>query len=291
MDSIIVPAPAKINLALKIKGLRTDGFHEVELIMQSISLHDRIEIRKNKGGISIKTSDSSLPIDRANLAYRAAEEILAYANLSAGVDIYIEKNIPVAGGLAGGSTDAAAVLMGINKLFDLSLAEEVLQNLAAKLGSDVPFCLHGGTAFAYGRGEKIRQLPDIERLDLLIINPGIPISTPWAYAQYDRLGKESSIPVEKLLKHIETGQEISWQEGWANDLEEVVLEEYQELALIKERLKGLGVPFVLMSGSGSTVFAVLENQEQGERIRAAWPEKKDFIISAWTVKKDFPELW
>lgn len=291
MKEITVPAPAKINLALKIKGLRSDGYHEVELIMQSISLHDRIRLRKNDGGIRLTTSDPSLPVGKKNLAYRAAEVILDYVNLPAAVDIHIEKRIPVAAGLAGGSTDAAAVLVGINKLFGLSLADEVLLELAAGLGSDVPFCLHGGTAFAYGRGEKIRQLPDIERLDLVIVNPGIPISTPWAYTQYDRSGKKSNLPVNKLLQIIEEDKEIDWQEGWGNDLEGIVLKEYKELPLIKERLKAMGAQFVLISGSGSTFFAVVEDQKQGEEIRDNWPDKKDFVTIAWTVKKDFPELW
>lgn len=291
MKEITVPAPAKINLALKIKGLRSDGYHEVELIMQSISLHDRIRLRKNDGGIRLTTSDPSLPVGKKNLAYRAAEVILDYVNLPAAVDIHIEKRIPVAAGLAGGSTDAAAVLVGINKLFGLSLADEVLLELAAGLGSDVPFCLHGGTAFAYGRGEKIRQLPDIERLDLVIVNPGIPISTPWAYTQYDRSGKKSNLSVNKLLQIIEEDKEIDWQEGWGNDLEGIVLKEYKELPLIKERLKAMGAQFVLMSGSGSTFFAVVEDQKQGEEIRDNWPDKKDFVTIAWTVKKDFPELW
>lgn len=291
MKEIIVPAPAKINLALKIKGVRSDGYHEVELIMQTISLHDRIRIRKNERGIKLTASDPSLPVGQKNLAYRAAEEILNFVNLTAGVDIYIEKRIPVAAGLAGGSTDAAAVLTGINKLFGLSLADEKLLEIAARLGSDVPFCLHGGTAFAYGRGEKIRQLPDLNRLNLVLVNPGIPISTPWAYAQYDQSGKASNLPVDQLLQVIEEGKEINWQEGWGNDLEEVVLREYKELSLIKERLKAMGAKFVLMSGSGSTFFAVVENQKAGEEIRANWPGKKDFVTTAWTVKKDFPELW
>ncbi len=291
MEEIIVPAPAKINLALKIKGVRSDGYHEVELIMQTISLHDRIRIRKNERGIKLTASDPSLPVGQKNLAYRAAEEILNFVNLTAGVDIYIEKRIPVAAGLAGGSTDAAAVLTGINKLFGLSLADEILLEIAARLGSDVPFCLHGGTAFAYGRGEKIRQLPDLNRLNLVLVNPGIPISTPWAYAQYDQSGKASNLPVDQLLQVIEEGKEINWQEGWGNDLEEVVLREYKELSLIKERLKAMGAKFVLMSGSGSTFFAVVENQKAGEEIRANWPGKKDFVTTAWTVKKDFPELW
>lgn len=291
MKEIIVPAPAKINLALKIKGVRSDGYHEVELIMQTISLHDRIRIRKNERGIKLTASDPSLPVGQKNLAYRAAEEILNFVNLTAGVDIYIEKRIPVAAGLAGGSTDAAAVLTGINKLFGLSLADEILLEIAARLGSDVPFCLHGGTAFAYGRGEKIRQLPDLNRLNLVLVNPGIPISTPWAYAQYDQSGKASNLPVDQLLQVIEEGKEINWQEGWGNDLEGIVLKEYKELPLIKERLKAMGAQFVLMSGSGSTFFAVVEDQKQGEEIRDNWPDKKDFVTIAWTVKKDFPELW
>lgn len=286
-----MPAPAKINLALDIKGNREDGFHEIETIMQSVSLCDYVEIRKNRGGINVHASIKGLPQGPANIAYRAAEMIIQYSGLSTGVDIRIEKKIPVAGGLAGGSSDAAAVLKGINILFGLNIDDTVLLDMAAELGSDVPFCLRGGTVFASGRGEILRELPDLKRVDLVIVNPGIEISTAWVYQEYDRLCEKRELPVRELLALIEDKAEIKWNEGWANVLEDAVLPYYQDIARIKENLKKMGASFVLMTGSGPTVFAVAETQKAVERIKNNWPEKKDFVTTAWTVKKDFFELW
>lgn len=286
-----MPAPAKINLALDIKGLRDDGYHEVEMIMQSISLHDSVIIGKNDGEIKLTISDPSLPEDENNIAYRAAKMIIEKADLTAGVDIHIKKNIPVAGGLAGGSTDAAAVLTGINRLFNLNISELNLSKMASELGSDVPFCLHGGTTLAYGRGEKIKQLPDIKRYNLVIINPGIPISTAWAYQEFDKLRVNRKVPIKELVNKLNKREYISWSDGWINVLEEVATSFYPEIKDIKSILKEMGALFVLMSGSGSTVFAIVKDQEKGQNIKTNWPRTNDFITTAWTVKKDFPGLW
>ncbi|MFP4660619.1 MAG: 4-(cytidine 5'-diphospho)-2-C-methyl-D-erythritol kinase [Halanaerobiales bacterium] len=294
MNQIVVPAPAKINLALDILGVRSDGYHEVEMIMQSISLHDNIIIKKKEEGIKLATSNLDLPEDENNIAYKAARLIIDKAELTEGVDIYIEKNIPVAGGLAGGSTDAAAVLNGINMLYNLDLSEDELKKLASKLGSDVPFCIRGGTALAYGRGEMIRQLPDIEKQYLVLVNPGISISTAWAYSEYDkgiqRL-KIPGVPVDKLTSKLTTDKKINWAEGWFNVLEEVAESFYPEIIDIKELLNEMGAIFTLMSGSGSTVFAVVNNLETAGNIRENWPRSDDYITTAWTVKEDFSELW
>ena len=291
MDRIVVPAPAKINLALDIKGVRDDGYHEVEMIMQSISLHDTVIIGENDGGINLTISDPNLPEDEKNIAYRAAKLMIEKFDLIAGLDIHIEKNIPVAGGLAGGSTDAAAVLTGISKLFNLKIPDEELSKMASKLGSDIPFCLHGGTAVAYGRGEKIKQLPDIKKYYLVIVNPGIPISTAWAYQEFDKLKMGKKVPIKGLIDKLSKKEKILWLDGWINVLEEVAISFYPEIIDIKNILKGMGAVFVLMSGSGSTVFAIVKDQEQGQAIKNNWPRTKDFITTAWTVKKDFTGLW
>ncbi|MFP4015973.1 MAG: 4-(cytidine 5'-diphospho)-2-C-methyl-D-erythritol kinase [Halanaerobiales bacterium] len=291
MEQIIVPAPAKINLAIDIKGVRGDGYHEVEMIMQSISLHDKVSIAKKKAGITLKLSDPDLPEGENNIAYKAARLIIDEFGLEAGVDIYIEKNIPVAGGLAGGSTDAAAVLTGINKLYNLDLQGSELKSLASKLGSDVPFCIHGGTALAYGRGEKVRQLPDIKKQYIVIVNPGIPISTAWAYSQFDTIIQKSEVSIDKLVSKIENCKDINWSEGWSNVLEEIAASFYPEILEIKDILKKMGAAFTLMSGSGSTVFGIVNDIETSRYIKDNWPRSDDFITTAWTVKEDFPELW
>ncbi|MFW6287425.1 MAG: 4-(cytidine 5'-diphospho)-2-C-methyl-D-erythritol kinase [bacterium] len=291
MKKVEIPAPAKINLALDIEGLREDGFHEVKMIMQSISLHDWIVVRKRKKGIKITSSESSLPDDSGNIAYRAANMILNKKSVKTGVDIFIEKNIPIGAGLAGGSTDAAAVLKAINYLYSLDISDKSLCDMASLLGSDVPFCLKGGTALAYGRGEKIDQLPDLDVKDLVLVNPGFEVSTPWAYNKYDEITITDKIPIESLLNILKTNKGITWKEGWGNVLEKVTITYYSEINKIKSILKDMGALFVMMSGSGPTVFAVVENQEDAAGILENWPRNNDFIISARTVKKDFSRLY
>lgn len=291
MKKVEIPAPAKINLALDIEGLREDGFHEVKMIMQSISLHDWIVVRKRKKGIKITSSESSLPDDSGNIAYRAANMILNKKSVKTGVDIFIEKNIPIGAGLAGGSTDAAAVLKAINYLYSLDISDKSLCDMASLLGSDVPFCLKGGTALAYGRGEKIDQLPDLDVKDLVLVNPGFEVSTPWAYNKYDEMTITDKIPIESLLNILKTNKGITWKEGWGNVLEKVTITYYSEINKIKSILKDMGALFVMMSGSGPTVFAVVENQEDAAGILENWPRNNDFIISARTVKKDFSRLY
>ncbi|MEJ6950630.1 4-(cytidine 5'-diphospho)-2-C-methyl-D-erythritol kinase [Natronospora cellulosivora (SeqCode)] len=291
MHKITVPAPAKINLALDILAKRDDGFHEVEMIMQSVSLHDVVEIEKNSRGIYLEVDNSDLPSDENNIAYRAAELILEAAGISAGIKINIKKNIPIAAGLAGGSSDAAAVLTGINILYDLNLSKNDLFSLASKLGSDVAFCIDGGTALAYGRGELIKQLPDLEDAFIIIVNPGIKVSTAWAYKEYDSLHNTERVDTDKLIKLLVEKKDITWREGWKNVMEKAVLPVYQEISDIKDILLDMGAIFSMMSGSGSSVFAIVREKEIAEYIYSMWPRKSDFIVISKTVRKGFLELW
>ncbi len=287
MEKITLPAPAKINLALDIKGVRPDEYHIVEMIMQTVGLCDYITLKKSKGGIKIFSSDERLPDDSSNLAYQAAELILEDSGLEEGVDIYIEKNIPLAAGLAGGSTDAAAVLKGINQLFQTGFNNDNLKEMGSKLGSDVPFCIRGGTAFASGRGERIRQLPDLGRVDLIIITPPVEVSTASVYQKYDRTVPESKMPVSNLVKLIEKRELIKWDEGWFNILEPVTTTFVHDVLEIKELLRDKGVKFSLMSGSGPTVFGIVEDSEKANFISQNWPRKEDFVFPTRTIKQDF----
>lgn len=290
MEEIIIPAPAKINLALDIKGLRDDGFHEVEMIMQSISLHDLVTIKKNNKGINLTTTNSHLPDGRDNIAFRAAELILNKTVACGGVAIHIDKRIPVAGGLAGGSTDAAAVLKGINQLYNLNINNKQLKKMAASLGSDVPFCLQGGTALAYGRGEKLKQLPDIKNVQLIIVTPPIKVSTPIIYKLYDEILPEKKIPVNELCKFLKVEDNINWGLNWGNILE-IVTENYiKDISVIKNQLIKMGAIFTLMSGSGPSVFGIVEDSKQAQYIKKNWPRRGDFIERAYTIKKGFLEL-
>lgn len=291
MEEIVLPAPAKINLALKVKGLRADGYHELEMIMQTIGLHDRVHLKKIAGGIRVVSSHPGLPEGSGNLAYRAAEFILEQSGIDGGVEIFIEKNIPLAAGLAGGSTDAAAVLKGISKLYQLKISDEVIREMASKLGSDVPFCLKGGTSYAYGRGEQLEQLPDLNKIHIILITPPVEVSTAFIYREYDRLKNGLEIPVSRLVEIIKQGKEINWQEGWANDLEPVTARLFNDIYEIKGILKEMGVKFSLMTGSGPTIFGILDKGEEALFIKDNWPRKEDFVFVTSTVKQEFSELW
>ncbi len=294
MEKIRVPAPAKINLSLAITGLREDGFHELEMIMQSISLHDIVKIKKVSQGIILNTNHEHLTDGRDNLAYKAAELMLNRFNLDGGLDIYIDKKIPIAAGLAGGSTDAAAVINGVNKLFRLNLNSRKLRELAAEIGSDVPFCIQGGTVLATGRGTKIKQLPDIKKQQIIIVCPMVKIDTAEIYDEYDKLKEKKDfpfIPTNKLLNLIKNNKKIKWNEGWNNVLEQVTINECSEIERIKNILRDKQVKFCLMSGSGPAVFAITDNKEKVNSIINNWPRKEDLLFAVSTVRKDFKELW
>lgn len=291
MEELIIPAPAKINLALDVRGLLENGYHKVEMIMQSISLHDIISLRKKQDrDIQLTCSDASLPEGQENLAYRAAELIIQEKGLNQGVEIHIQKNIPVSAGLAGGSTDAAAVLKGINTLFSLEIGNDELRKIGASIGADVPFCLQGGTVLAQGKGDELYQLPDLPREYLLIVTPPVQVSTARIYQEYDRLSTKDYIPVEELASLIKDGREILWNEGWDNALERLTTQLVGDIKEIKRLLNDMGVTFSLMSGSGPTVFGIT-SYEKAKNIKNNWPREKDFIVLAHTIEKDFEELW
>ncbi|HLV08679.1 MAG TPA: 4-(cytidine 5'-diphospho)-2-C-methyl-D-erythritol kinase [Halanaerobiales bacterium] len=291
MEELIIPAPAKINLALDIRGLLPDGYHQLEMIMQSINLHDLIYLKKTrKAEIKLSSTDTSLPDGPENLAYQAAELLLKRDNSGPGLEIFIQKNIPVAAGLAGGSTDAAAVLKGMNILFGLKIGREKLQELGASIGSDVPFCIRGGTVLARGRGDELYQLPDLSLRGLVLIVPPVRVSTAQIYQEYDRLSLSENVPVERLVAMIKKKREISWNEGWDNVLERVTMRLLDDIQEIKELLSEMGSKFCLMSGSGPAVFSISDSQKV-EFIVKNWPRKKDSVFAIQTVGKDFKELW
>ena len=285
MNKIKLKAPAKINLSLSIKGLREDGFHELEMIMQSISLYDYITLEKIEKGIEISCDDIRIPTDSNNLAYQAAELIIKNYNLDKGVKISIEKNIPLAAGLAGGSTDAAAVLKAMSKLFSLNLNKKELYKLAKEIGSDVSFCIYGGTALATSRGEKITQLANIEKNHLVLVTPTVEVSTAAIYKAYDKKEINLKIPTEKLVKDINKNKNIDCSLPFANELEKVTEKRIEEVNLIKDKLREFSPELVLMSGSGPSVFAIVKNEKEADRILNNWSRENDFIYKCHTIKK------
>ncbi|MEB3310678.1 MAG: 4-(cytidine 5'-diphospho)-2-C-methyl-D-erythritol kinase [Snowella sp.] len=304
MRSYTLLAPAKINLYLEIFGDRPDGFHELVMILQSIELADQLEIRANgTEQIRLFCDHADVPLDDTNLTYRAAKLMMAqfpsvYANYG-GIDITLDKRIPVAAGLAGGSTDAAAVLVGMNLLWRLGLTKPELQRLAAQLGSDVPFCIAGGTAIATGRGELLDPIQDLNNLWVVLAKyRNIAVSTPWAYGTYrqqfgdtylqearEMQSRTSAIHAGPLVSAIahQDGKQIG--QLLYNDLEKVVLPEYKAVAKLRSVLAQAGGLGTMMSGSGPTVFTLCESQAEAERIRQqAETELNDPHLGFWVTR-------
>ena len=286
MEKVKIPAYGKINLFLDIKNVREDGFHNLEMVMQSIKLHDNIMISARRKGINISTNSKEIPTDENNLAHKAATVVLERAEINKGVNIHIEKNIPVAAGLAGGSTDAAAVIKGLNKLFALDYSYENLHKLAAGIGSDVPFCLKGGTAFASKRGEQLEYLPSLKKKWVILIKPPKIVSTKEIYQLYDEMKVDKNIPVKKLLAIIKKRKEINIKDGWANVLEPVTKKIVKDVAVIESKLFDYGFDFTMMTGSGPTVFSLIDQDEieKAKQVIDNWERDQDFITLTQTFK-------
>ncbi len=263
MKKVVIEAPAKINLTLGVKRKRADGYHEIESVMHHINLLDRVHMKmKSEEGITVNSDSRLIPEDKNNLAYQAAELILGKNGLKEGVEIFIEKRIPVGAGLAGGSTDAAAVLRGINSLMGLGLERDALMELGAELGSDVPFCLMDGSALARGRGELLTPLPKTAEMQIVLVKPDFQLSTAQVYG---------GLVLEKVRRFPDIGAFLA---AWTNYdiiniaremenvLETVSIEKCPQIAVIKRELIQLGALNALMSGSGPSVFAVFAEEEK-----------------------------
>ncbi|UCG37788.1 MAG: 4-(cytidine 5'-diphospho)-2-C-methyl-D-erythritol kinase [bacterium] len=268
---IRILAPAKVNLRLKVLGRRPDGYHDIESLVQKISLYDRIAIsRAREPGIRIACSDPTIPCDAGNLAFRAARAIMDEAGVrDSGVFIQLEKQIPHGAGLGGGSSDAAAVLLGLNTLLGLSIPRSRIEELAAQIGADVPLFLHPSPAVISGRGETVRPAPVWVNAVFVVVFPGFPVSTKWAYSNF-RLTKEPDKYTISALYRTESGQlpPNRWGDLLVNDLEAVVVSRHREIGRCKEGLVDLGARASLMSGSGSAVFGLFEDRQTAEQAAA-----------------------
>ena len=259
-SSLSLKAYAKINLGLEVLGKRPDGYHEVAMIMQSVGLHDIVKLSRREEAITLSCDRTDLPCDPSNLAYRAAALLRQEFGATPGVHIELTKRIPLAAGLAGGSTDAAAVLKGLNRLWRLALSPVELEQLAARLGSDVPFCLWGGTSLATGRGEILTPLPDFTGHGVVLLNPPLQVSTAWVYGNYRGAAGNRRRDISSLRHSIEQQDFLAVAGALFNNLETVTIPAYPQVAAIKEQLLQAGAAGVLMSGSGPTVFALTPDQ-------------------------------
>jgi 4-diphosphocytidyl-2-C-methyl-D-erythritol kinase len=265
-------SPCKVNLLLNILGRRADGFHELETVMQPVNFCDELSFERGGKGIQLLCSDKRLPVNSKNLVYRAAENFLSAAKIKDGVKIHLEKKIPLAAGLGGGSGDAATTLLALNELFGQPLATEKLSEIATALGSDIPFFLQNKPALAVGRGEKIEPFEDFPALRgkaFLLIHPGFGISTPWAYQNLARfpaaLGGQKG-RAQKLISLLQTGDLKMASVEFYNSLEAPALEKFPILVLFQEFLRANGALAALMSGSGSTTFSICENRSSAESL-------------------------
>ncbi len=287
MQKLEKKSPCKVNLLLNILGKRADGFHELETIFQPVNFCDEISFERGGNGIQLSCSDKSLPTDSRNLIYRAAEKFLAAANISDGIKIHLDKKIPMAAGLGGGSGNAATTLLALNELFDKPLSEEKLHELAASLGSDINFFLQNKPALATGRGEKIQPLENFPALvgkAIFLIHPGFGISTPWAYQNLARFpealnGKKNR--AEKLISKLNGTDLKAAAKEFYNSLEAPAFEKFPILKIYQEFLLANGATATLMSGSGSTTFAICENVSAGNSLAEKF--KSQFGQNCWTA--------
>lgn len=260
MACLTIHSPAKVNLFLKVLKKRHDGYHDIITVMQPITYYDEIflDVTEGDGGdvIFIECDNKTIPSDNTNLAYKAAEAFLSKTGFAKKVSIKIKKNIPVAAGLGGGSSNAASVLMGLNETLNAGFSKEDLMAIGEKLGSDVPFFVFGGSAIAAGRGEKLEKI-ELPKFWYVIMNPGFPVSTAWAYENLDLTKKQENINIPFLKKRLKT---FSIEDILENDLENVTVKKYPDIENIKAFLKNAGAKQALMSGSGPTVFGIFENE-------------------------------
>lgn len=263
MNEMKLRALAKINLGLDVTGCREDGYHEVKMIMQTIFLYDQILLRVTKEpGIAVKTNLPYIPVNENNLAYKAAKLLMETYDIKTGIKIDIKKHIPVAAGMAGGSTDAAAVLVGMNKLCKLNLTKKQLMELGVKLGADVPYCIMRGTALAEGIGEKLTKLPAMPNCKILIAKPPISVSTKYVYEHLvlDETTKHPDIDV--LQEDLRQKDLAALADHMGNLLETVTIEKHPVIREIKEIMMKSGSLGAMMSGSGPTVFGIFTDEEE-----------------------------
>lgn len=282
MREIRLESYAKINLSLDVVRKREDGYHDIETIMQEVDLGDRIILREGTRGCRIDSNSRSIPLDGRNLVHRAYEEISRVSGQEKAVEIYIDKRIPVGGGLAGGSSNAAAVLKGLNELWDLGYSLADLQALGSRIGADVPFCLQGGTAYASGIGDRLEVLPSFKDRHILLANKGIAISTPEVYRGLGLGPEPRDSRIRDKVSYIEEGDLEGLARNMENMMEGLVFALHPELAKLKEDMVRMGALGSLMSGSGSTVFGIFDDYDKMLACQEELAGSVDFIVASKT---------
>lgn len=260
MKELIIESYGKVNLALDILYKREDGYHEINSVMQRINLKDRLTFKEIKEGIIIESNNSEVPTDSTNLVHKVWESLRKLTGLNRGIYVYIEKHIPIAAGLAGGSSNGAATLQALNQMWSLNLSDRELMTIGKDLGADIPFCIMGGTALAQGIGEKLTKLNSFSKKHILLCNPGIKISTKEAYKKINPNGK--SMDIDSLINCIKEENINCIAQNMFNKMEEPIMKEYPIIQSIKDIMLNHGALGALMSGSGPTVFGIYDDEEK-----------------------------
>lgn len=276
MDSIRLKARAKINLGLDVLGVREDGYHEVRMVMQTVGLYDRLIINRiPQDDIIIKSNLNFLPVNENNLIYKAAKLLKEECGYTGGVEIDLNKFIPVAAGMAGGSTDAASTIFGINRLFNLGLTQADMMELGLRLGADVPYCIMRGTALAEGIGEKLTRLEPMPHCWLLVAKPPVNVSTKLVYDSLDMSEVNNHPDIDGIIDAIKSQDVGLIASRMGNVLEQVTISLYPIIDTIKQDMLNNGAINAMMSGSGPTVFGIFPDEETALRCQAYLKEKKD----------------
>jgi len=267
MDRVEERAYGKINLSLDVLGRRENGYHDVSMVMQTVDIYDIISLNKLESDSEIRlTADvDTLPLDETNIVYRAIKLIKEEYGLNTGVSAHIEKHLPIAAGMGGGSSDCAATLRGMNGLFGLGLSDERLEELGVRLGADVPFLIKGGIALAEGIGEKLTKLPAFPDCVLVIAKPDLGVSTKEVYEAFDSLKEVNHPDIGKLVKLLGSANLKELVKLLGNVLEDVTAKKYEIIEIVKNLLIDNGAVFSMMTGSGPTVFGIFENEEQAKK--------------------------
>lgn len=289
-NDISLKALAKINLGLDVVRRREDGYHEVRMIMQTIHLYDRLDIKRTKeSGIQIQTNLSFLPVNENNLIYKAAKLLMDEFSITDGVSVKLDKRIPVAAGMAGGSTDAAAMLFGMNRLFSLGLTKRQLMERGVQIGADVPYCIMRGTALAEGIGEELSQLPPMVKCPVLIAKPSISVSTKFVY-QNLKLDDATIHPdIDRLIDDIKAKKLYDIAAHMGNVLETVTIPNYPVIDEIKKHMLSHGAVGAMMSGSGPTVFGLFDDEATAKKaykaMRSSHLARQVYLTSVYNNRK------
>jgi len=273
MDKIIVKARAKVNLSLDVLGTREDGYHEMQMVNHSIELHDTLTFESCDKEVNLTSNIKGIPLDEKNLVIKAMKKLQNYADINKGIKIYLKKRIPYKAGLAGGSSDAAATLKGLNTLWHLGLTLQELVEIGATIGADVPYCLMGGTALVEGIGEKIIPLLPIKKLYVVVVKPNVNISTPWAFRALDHHVIQKRPDIPGVIRSLEAEDYAELRQAMGNVFEPLVSAKFAEIDDIKRGLLDHGAAAAIMTGSGPTVIGYFTEKAEARNVWKLFSKK------------------